>query len=440
MNQLRPSTATAARRNALTLVTLLVAAALAAPAALAASTEAPTKPTPAASDDLGPTAAPAHDAFEHAVEVALPGSVHVSTAGATTEDGEPAFCAPIGATLWYRFSLAEEASVDLDTFDSGFDTVLAVYTGSWGALAHVACNDDTNSLQSRVAFNALAGTTYYVQVGGFGGDTGELQLNGRTGTPFVTPANDDRANAETLDVSGPMQTQSTRYATLEAGEANPCAPIGATVWFTFTAPSSDSLELDTAGSSFDTVMGLYDADLNQLACNDDDYSLQARIRYDVVAGDTYYVQVGGYGDASGDLVLDADLLTRPANDDFADATPIEEAPATHQQDTREATLEDAEPTPCGAIRATVWYAWTPETATLATVDTFGSNFDTVLAVYASTSEGLVNLDCNDDGATLQSSVSFPAVPGVTYYVQVGGYVGEQGDLVLNLATATDGLL
>jgi hypothetical protein len=54
-----------------------------------------------------------------------------------------------------------------------YDTVLAVFTYS-GSFTHVACNDDSNvdpnhHHLSRVTFDATSGTTYYFQVGSFGG-------------------------------------------------------------------------------------------------------------------------------------------------------------------------------------------------------------------------------------------------------------------------------
>ena len=55
--------------------------------------------------------------------------------------------------------------VEANTFGSNFDTTLGVYTGTRGSLTQIACNDDSNgTLQSRVRFDAIAGTTYYFMV------------------------------------------------------------------------------------------------------------------------------------------------------------------------------------------------------------------------------------------------------------------------------------
>jgi hypothetical protein len=41
--------------------------------------------------------------------------------------------------------------------------------------------DPTFTLQARVTIDTVAGVTYYVQAGGFGGSTGRLQLVVRSG-------------------------------------------------------------------------------------------------------------------------------------------------------------------------------------------------------------------------------------------------------------------
>ena len=78
---------------------------------------------------------------------------------------------------------------------------------------------------------------------------------------------------------------------------------------------------------------------------------------------------------------------------------------------------------------TVWYK-VAGTGGSITVDTAGSDYDTVAAVYTPDgSSGYTPLPgaCNDDvplvpfGRTLQSAVTFATSAGVTYYVQIGGF-------------------
>jgi hypothetical protein len=81
---------------------------------------------------------------------------------------------PVGYTVWYAF-VGTGDPVTIDTSGSDYDTVAAVYTRSGTTYSPVVdgCVDDTptapfgRSLQAVVTIPTLAGTTYYVQVGGF---------------------------------------------------------------------------------------------------------------------------------------------------------------------------------------------------------------------------------------------------------------------------------
>jgi hypothetical protein len=75
---------------------------------------------------------------------------------------------------------------------------------------------------------------------------------------------------------------------------------------------------------------------------------------------------------------------------------------------------------------TLWYT-IEGTGSLVTIDTAGSNFDTLIAVYVATDTGYEEIGCIDDvefepiGATFQAALTFDTGEGVTYYAQIGGY-------------------
>ncbi|HEV2890067.1 MAG TPA: fibronectin type III domain-containing protein [Frankiaceae bacterium] len=141
-------------------------------------------------ETTGPTqpTAPGNDHFGagYTIPGTLPFTTSQSTAGATLQSGEPQPCAPVGGTVWFWWTANSTRTVVADTYGSGYDTVLAVYTGSnLTALTQVGCNDDTSTLQSEVSFTATAGTTYRIQLGGYNGATGTawLHLNAGASTP-----------------------------------------------------------------------------------------------------------------------------------------------------------------------------------------------------------------------------------------------------------------
>ena len=125
------------------------------------------------------------------------------------------------------------------------------------------------------------------------------------GSGDSSPANDDRANAETLSGTSGSRSFSTVDATVESGEpiVLSCEYASASVWFKWTAPTSGRATFSTAGSDFDTVLGVYRFDtLEEVTFNDDaDYST-SRCSFLAQAGQAYYVVVAGY-DSSGAAAL-----------------------------------------------------------------------------------------------------------------------------------------
>ncbi len=88
-------------------------------------------------------------------------------------------------------------------------------------------------------------------------------------------------------------------------------PITYTAWWTVTGTGGE-LTADTAGSDFDTVVGVYTmgpGGLEQVICvddyltTDDAIVFQAAASWDSTAGVTYWVQAGGYGGDAGHMEL-----------------------------------------------------------------------------------------------------------------------------------------
>jgi hypothetical protein len=132
-------------------------------------------------------APPANDDFDAAVAVtAVPFSVTADTTEATRAEDDPQCIGDDGFTVWYDLTLSGTAEIVLDTFGSDYDTTLSAWTGERGALEPVDCNDDSGSLQSRIAFTAEAGVTYHVMVGSFPDTPGSnLVFNGGVLPPPV---------------------------------------------------------------------------------------------------------------------------------------------------------------------------------------------------------------------------------------------------------------
>lgn len=127
-------------------------------------------------------AAPANDPFTSPVVViGIPAAATGSNRDASLEPGEPLpedWADFANASVWFRWTSPTSGAVQIDTFDSDFDTLLAVWTGnSLATLTLVAENDQFGGNQSAVFFHAESGTTYQVAVYGWLDDQGEIALH-----------------------------------------------------------------------------------------------------------------------------------------------------------------------------------------------------------------------------------------------------------------------
>jgi len=78
--------------------------------------------------------------------------------------------------IWYVYTATCNGDATVSLCGSQFDTRLAVYTGSncyptSGRL--IGCNDDACGYQSELTFPVTAGSSYLIEVGGYGAQTGQ---------------------------------------------------------------------------------------------------------------------------------------------------------------------------------------------------------------------------------------------------------------------------
>ena len=97
--------------------------------------------------------------------------------------------------------------------------------------------------------------------------------------------------------------------------------------------------------------------------------------------------------------------------------------ATHEPEVQIQTCPEGF---CDQFGRTLWYT-IEGTGGPVTIDTAGSNIDTLIGVYAPTDAGFEEVACIDDvefepvGSTYQAALTIDTEEGVTYYVQIGGY-------------------
>lgn len=279
---------------------------------------------------------------------------------------------------------------------------------------------------------------------------GKISTNISLTYPVVTPAgNDDFYKSQNLGNATNITVRSSNaLATKQQGEPDHAGNAGGkSLWYIWTPSVSELATISTDGSDFDTLLAVYTgtviSNLNSVAQNDDNNrntsAGTSRVYFYAAAGVSYRIAVDGYGGAYGNLVLTINLdpsFTPPSNDNFANRITLSGQNVTINGTNTGATFESGEPFHAGKTGgASVWYSWTSPFTGYVSIDTAGSDFDTILAVYTgSTLNSLSPVASNDDATErdLTSKVIFDVVAGTTYQIAIDGYGGDCGTFFLSI--------
>jgi hypothetical protein len=141
----------------------------------------------------------------------------------------------------------------------------------------------------------------------------------------------------------------------------------------------------------------------------------------------------------GGLSASSSVEVIPSNDDFICRQRIN--PGRTQGSNLNASNETGETNHAGnAGGRSVWFSWTAPGAGKATIDTIGSSFNTLLAVYTNSSLALLESVASSSGSGTNGSsrVTFNAAPGTQYQIAVDGFNGSSGNIYLNLIFTLQG--
>jgi hypothetical protein len=182
-----------------------------------------------------------------------------------------------------------------------------------------------------------------------------------------------------------------------------------------------------------------------LVAGDSTYS--ARITMPVgVTNVTMTINVTAPTKTNATVVVNYLVEPPPANDAFVAAIKIPSGGGLMFADNTCATTETGEPLHANVPTRSksVWWNWSPRTSGPVIVDTAGSSFDTVLAVYTGVAlNNLTEVAAVDDvtgsfGTRFQGYVKFNAESGATYRIAVAGYdVSQSGDIRLRVEPGGD---
>jgi len=385
----------------------------------------------------------------------------------TSETNEPQHAENDGPfhSVWWKWTAITNGTFNIKTKGSSFDTVLGMYSGnSLFSLVEIASNDDEDrnmSSWSELNVEVLAGETYYFAVDGFADDEfGEIILSWNFLSEALRPVNDDFYNAIEIVNFNEASVVTNIVATIEPGEPSHFGAYGPyrSVWWKGTASSNGIITVRTLGSDFDTVLAMYSGNsltsLNQIASNDDFYGKRSQISTNIFAGETYYFAVDGYDETeSGKVVLSYDFVATvitqqpPENSNFDNSTSLINFSGTVFGTNVDAPMEPGEPPHAGngGPFHSVWWEWIAPSNGIFEIDTVGSDFDTVLAVYtgatvytlteiASNNDEPVNSANKTKTVPPQSQLSFSAIKDTVYKIVVDGATAtDVGNIMFNFA-------
>ncbi len=408
---------------------------------------------------INPITPPPEDSCAAPVVIAGPGTFSYNNTTATTgpQGQAEALCnffnnTAVRADVWYRWTSTFTGTAKIETCGSGagIDTKIAVYNGAGCPVTPaLACSDDAcPSFESTLVFPATNGQVYMIQVGCYpGGNPPAVPGSGSFSIqPFVGLPNDECTGALPIFGAGPHGYDTTNATTGVTGQANSrcyifnTSTISSDLWYRWTASATGWVAVNTCnGGIHDLRVAVYQGGVcptgEPLSCDDDGcgtVSASARAAFLAVSGQQYMIQIGSYGTvpgASGFFTIDP--FTPAAGDDCAAPVVVTGAGPFAWDNTSGTTgFAGQSEVQCAFEMVTydLWYRWTSTCTGAVTVSLCSQTAsDTKVAVYSgSACPTGASLACNDDGCTGAgpSEVTFNAVSGQDYVIQVGMWPGE----------------
>ena len=240
--------------------------------------------------------------------------------------------------------------------------------------------------------------------------------------------NDLCENAITLELDAPCTPGNNQGSVYTGPDA--CTPPGAgSLWYQYTAQSDQWVHLRTFAGYNDAVT-VFTGDCSTLTLLDcSDYDAHGftgeDLYFEATAGAIYFLRVHGqraqFGLPRGlhciQLTDDGPPPPPPANDDCAQALPLEIDADCTSADNYHANFEGPVPSRNNKSQADIWFRFTPESATPLRIQS-QADFADVLTVYRGNCGAMEEVACNELGQELL--LEAPEA-GTAYYLQLSGF-------------------
>lgn len=275
-------------------------------------------------------------------------------------------------------------------------------------------NQLLNRLYASVKPNAA--TAGKVRFGGI------LSLSNAMDESSTTVIGDDFNDPIILSWPFANWTGSTVGATDDVNSGYKASRSGSgSLWFTVLSEQDGWMKVSFDADSADGWIAVYDESRPDASALFESQNSSETGYFQTEAGTTYRIRVDSEGTALENYNFS--VAQRAPNDNLNEATDLGSSSFALKGFNFGATHEPDEPKHAKVgTKRSVWYRWTaPEDGTFY-LDTNGSRFDTVLAVYTQDADTLNEIAADDDsGHYLTSALQFPAVSGEEYFVAVDSF-------------------
>jgi len=229
--------------------------------------------------------------------------------------------------IWFEYVATCSGQVTATTCgDADFDTSVSVWTACGGS--EIACNDDFDGCgtTSTVTFMATSGTSYWIRVAGYNGQTGTGNLTVSCDGSITSPENDNCGDVTpvALATGSSVTFTGTTVGASNVGDFEPGSELegeAPTVWHAFTL--SECANVTVSYCDTDPAFGNVWIFLSPSCPAGDDYILatnynftacpgNATITYNGLEAGTYYLPVMyDAADANGPYSIDVTAVACP---------------------------------------------------------------------------------------------------------------------------------
>lgn len=332
----------------------------------------------------------------------------------------------MGVGNWYKYSAVTSETLVVEFSNATFDYSYGVSSSAdCITFNSVKCTTQESDGDRGYAFNAIAGTDYYILIGdgnSNGNDTGTFDMS-LSCAP--TPANNLCSTATELSC-GSILIGETSDGGVDNGNVTGCFP-GVGVWYSYTGPNNGDATVTISPESTYrpkiSVSTSYCSYLTNILCETTSMGVPKTITFPMDNGKTYYIFIGdtdNVGISTGDFDIEFQCQS---NNVCSNATDLSCGSSLNNESTVGSTAID--PATGCSMGAGTWFRYSALTSETVVLEIEDATFDYSFGVSSSVDCITFNaVKCTSQESDGDRAFAFTAIAGLDYYIFVGD--GDSG--------------